>query len=271
MGSTLLAYPDLTRDAATTLSGGSWSAGLPLANLKDRVIKKVARSTNDDAASTQWVSDMGAAVDTKILALLGHNISLAGTIRVRAYSDSGLTTMVHDTGILYAWPQTFGAAELATYPNHWVLPLAAIVTAQYWKWEIVDTANAAGYVEVGRAWMGPVWSPTIGAGYGAELGYEARATVTESLGGVLWSDGKLPRRATTITFPSLDDESERDTAMIFQKTIGNSGEVLYVESTSHDAKRLLLYAFPATVRQPSKIRMASFNANELPMELIESL
>lgn len=268
MGNTLLAYPDRTLTA--TLSGGSWSATLPLANLKDRLISKVARTANDDADSTQWVEDLGAAMDVKVLALLGHNIGLAGTVRVRAYSDAGLTTLVHDTGTLYAWPQTFGAAELAAYPNQWILPLADIVTARYWKWEIVDTANPAGYVEVGRSWLGPAWQPTEGVSYGDDIGYEPRAEVTESLGGTQWSDGKAPRRAGSISFPGLSDD-ERRTAMLFQKTIGNSGEILYVEDVNHTDQDLLLFAFPATVRQMSRIRMAMFNRNEMPMEIMESL
>jgi len=270
MGDTLLAYPDRTRDAATTLSGGSWSGTLPLANLKDRLITKVARSTNALATSTQWVTDMGSAQDAKILALLGHNISLAGTIRVRFYSDAGPTTLVYDTGILYVWPQTFGAAELAAYPHNWILPLPNVVTARYRKWEITDTANAAGYVELGRGWQGPAWQPDYGIVYSGELGYEQRATVTESLGGVPWTDQRSPRRAGTITFPFLT-AVERRTAMLLQKTVGNSGEVLYVENQAHQAEDLLLFAFPATLRQLSPIRQAGFNSNEMPLGLVENL
>jgi hypothetical protein len=270
MGNTLLAYPDRTLGAATVLSGGSWQAGLPLANLKERLISRVARSSNALSASTQWVEDLGSPCVVRVVSLLGHNIGLAGTVRVRGYSDAGLTVLVYDTGIQFAWPQTFTTADVLVQPNNWIFPLAVAQTARYWKWEVVDTGNVAGYVQLGRCWLGPVWQPITGIVYGSELGYEQRTVVTESLAGVPWFDQRLPRRAGTITFPSLI-AIERRTAMLFQKTIGNSGEILYVEDCTQAPEDMLLYAFPATVRQVSAIRSAYYNASELPMGLVENL
>ena len=270
MGNTALAYPDLTCDLPTILSGGLWSTALPLSNLKDRLIAKVARSANALATSTQWVEDLGSAREVGIVALLNHNISLAGTVRVRGYSNSGLTALVHDTGTLYAWPQTFAAKDVGEHPSNWILPLPTTVSARYWKVEIVDTTNVTGCVQAGRSWLGPVWKPEDGIVYGGVLGYEARSVITESLGGVPWSDQQVSRRAGTVTFPRLTD-AERRTAMLFQKTVGNSGEVLYVENVNAAAEDLLLYAFPALVRQPKPIRAAAFNASELPMDLVELL
>lgn len=273
MASTILAYPDRTRETATVLTGGAWSTALPLANLKTRPIKQPARTADALAASTQWVVNLGSAMDVRVVALLGHNLSLAATIRARAYSDSGLTQLVHDTGTVNAYPVTFGAKERTAYPNNWILPLASIVTAQYWKWEITDTANAAGYLEIGRCWIGPAWQPSTGISYGDSLGYEPQETVTESHGGNGYTDGKLPRRAGAISFPQLKDASsdERDTAMIFQKTIGLSGEIIYIEHADATAKQHLLYSFPATVRQMSPIRLAGYDRSEMPLEIIESL
>jgi len=270
VGNTALAYPDLTCDLPTILSGGLWSTALPLSNLKDRLIAKVARSANALATSTQWVEDLGSAREVGIVALLNHNISLAGTVRVRGYSNSGLTALVHDTGTLYAWPQTFAAKDVGEHPSNWILPLPTTVSARYWKVEIVDTTNVTGCVQAGRSWLGPVWKPEDGIVYGGVLGYEARSVITESLGGVPWSDQQVSRRAGTVTFPRLTD-AERRTAMLFQKTVGNSGEVLYVENVNAAAEDLLLYAFPALVRQPKPIRAAAFNASELPMDLVELL
>jgi hypothetical protein len=270
MGNTLLAYPDRSLDPATTLSGGSWSAGLPIANLKDRLLTKVARTADTLAASSQWVENLGQPRDVKVIAVMGHNLSLPGTVRVRAYSDVGLATLLYDTGVLSAWPLSFTADDVLVQPPNLILPLTTIVTAQFWKFELVDTANAAGYLQVGRAWLGPAWQPTLGIIYGDEIGYEPRSVVTESLGGVTWVDQRLPKRAGTITFPGLTGIEKR-TAMIFQKTIGNSGEVLYLQDVTHAAEDMLLYAFPATVRQVNPIRSAYYNASEMPMGLIENL
>lgn len=253
------------------ITGTGWSSNLPLANLKDKVVSKTARSVNALAASTYFTVDLGTARDVKVLSAIAHNISAAGTIRVRGYSDAGLTNVVLDTGTLNTWPTGFTAEDVAAYPKNWTLVLPIEKTARYWKWEITDTANPAGYVELGRAWMGPAWSPTVGIVYGADIGYESRTTVTESLGGVQWGDNRAPRRVTGITFPALADGDERAKAMMFQKTIDVTGEVLYVEDVNHTVRDMLLYAFPANVRQMSRIRAAAYGVNEMPLELAEIL
>jgi hypothetical protein len=270
MGNTLLAYPDRTLDVAASLSGGSWLGGLPLANLQNRLISKVARSANVLAASTLFVVDLGVPRAVRTLALIGHNISLAGTVRMRGYSDAGLAVLIYDTATQFAWPQTFISDDVQANPANWVWPASSPVTARYWKVEIVDTANASGYVQLGRCWIGPAWQPALGIVYGDEIGYEQRSVITESLGGVPWVNQLLPRRAGTITFPSLTNIEKR-TGMIFQKTVGNSGEVLYVQDLTHAPEDMLLYAFPATVRQVSPLKSVYYNSSEMPMGLIENL
>ena len=270
MGNTLLAYPDRTSDATTTFAGGSWQAGLPLINLQNRLLSKVARSTNATAAYTQFVVTLTSPRDVRVIGILGHNISLAGTIRVRGYSDAGLTALVYDTGTQYAWPQTFTTDDVAVQPNNWIWPLPTIATARYWLVEVVDTGNAAGYVQIGRCWLGPAWVPDCGVVYGVNIGYESRSVVSESLGGVIWGNRRTPRRAETISFPSLS-MSEMRTALIIQKVLDTTGELIIVLDNTMGAEDLLLHAFPATPRKLSPLRMARFNANEMPMELIENV
>jgi len=269
MGNTLLSYPDYTVDNSTALEGGSWSSSLPLANLQNNLIRKVAESTDALAASTQWVETFSIPRDVRVIGILGHNITLAGTIRVRGYSDAGLTTLVCDTGIQYAWPQTFSAVDVAVWPNNWIWPLPAVVTAKYWEIEIVDTANPAGVIRIGRCWLGPAFEPLYGVTYGAELGYESFSTTTRSLGGVPWHNRKTPLRGGTISFPALTKDEE-DIVIIMQKTLDTTGEILFVLSKTAPVQKMLLRAFPCTPRSLSKIRMANLNASEYPMDLLEN-
>lgn len=270
MGNSMLAWPDRTMEATTTLSGGSWSGAMPLANLQNRLISKYAESTNDDAASTQWLETFATPRDVRVIGILGHNISLAGTIRVRGYSDADLTQLVYDTGVQYAWPQTFGADDVAVWPNNWIWPLPAVATARYWKPEVVDTANPDGKVRIGRCWLGPAFIPEIGVVYGAELGYESYSTTVRSKGGTPWHNRLLPLRCSVITFPDLT-EDEEDTVYIMQKTLDTTGEILFVLDRTANAKRMLLRAFPCTPRTLSKLKMVSYNVSEMPMELLENL
>lgn len=72
------------RTDAATLAGGSWVATLPLANLKNRQLQKVARTTNAQTTSTQFTIDLGQARNIGVLALVAHNISVSGKVRVTA-------------------------------------------------------------------------------------------------------------------------------------------------------------------------------------------
>jgi hypothetical protein len=271
MGNTLIAYPDRTMEATTTFSGGSWNASFPLTNLQNALLSKVIESTNDDAASTQWVETFNAPKDVRVIALLNHNISLAGTIRVRGYSDAGLTALVYDTGTQYAWPQTFTAEQVLVWPNNWIWHVPTIATARYWKVEIVDTTNAAGKITIGRCWLGPVpLEPTIGIPEGAEIGYEPRSIVTESLGGILWANRKASKRSFVGLFPRLT-EQEQWTALIMQKTIDISGELLFVRNKNDSATNMLLKAFPCTPRKVSPLRLAYLSASEMGVEFVENV
>ncbi len=79
-------YSDTSPLYTPSLSGGSWLAGLPLTNLKDRRVHRVARSSSDAVADTVFTVDLGVARSVRALALVGHNISSAGKVRVRGFS-----------------------------------------------------------------------------------------------------------------------------------------------------------------------------------------
>ncbi len=60
------------------LSGGSWSATLPLTNLRDRQVTRIGRTTDTALASTQLHTDLGAGKLVSLVALLRHNFKEAG-------------------------------------------------------------------------------------------------------------------------------------------------------------------------------------------------
>lgn len=269
--STILSYPDNTLQA--TLSGGSWTAGAPLANLLNRLLKKIARSTNALAASTLAQADLGAAKTVRIIAVCAHNISAAGTIRVRGYSDAGYTTMVTgaDTGTVNAWPAGFTATDVANSPKNWTFCLPASVSARYWKLEIVDTGNAAGYIELGRWWLGAAtFSPVVGVSYGMGLGYESRDIIDESIGGVVWGEQRTPRRALTASFDTLSAVEKRQ-AFTLQRVLTGVVEAYWVSLGEAIADDMLHEAFPCFVRKASPLQYPYFGVHEFPIEIIECI
>lgn len=79
-------YSDAGALYTPTFSGGSWAAGLPLTNLADRRLAKVARSTDAALTSTTFDTDLLTARYVSLVALPKHTISTAGSVRVRGWS-----------------------------------------------------------------------------------------------------------------------------------------------------------------------------------------
>lgn len=80
------------RTDSGTLSGGSWLTTLPLTNLQNRQVQKVARSTNAATSSTQFQIDLGQARTIGVVALVVHNISVSGYARITGSDSSAAWT-----------------------------------------------------------------------------------------------------------------------------------------------------------------------------------
>ena len=89
MSNLLLGFP-IYSDAGTlytpTLSGGSWQATLPLVNLQNRYLAKVARSSTAAVADTLFEVDLKAARRIGCIAIPKHTLSQAATVRFRGAS-----------------------------------------------------------------------------------------------------------------------------------------------------------------------------------------
>lgn len=269
MSNCLLSYPD--RTIAATLSGGSWQATAPLTNLQDRLLSKVARSANALAASSIIQIDLGSALNIRLVSVCAHNISAAGTIRARGFSDSGYTTMVTgaDSGTVTAWPAGFTAQNVAENSKNWTFVFTSFKTARYWKIEITDTANATGYIEVGRCWLGETtFEPAVGVSYGMSNGYESRDVIEESLGGVPWGEKRTPRRRLIAKLDVLSTAEKRQ-ALVMQKVLTETDEAFWVSNTTAAAEDMLLEAFPCFMSKPSPLTYPYYNNHELPISIVE--
>lgn len=271
MSNAILSWPD--RTIAGSLSGGSWTTASPLTNLQSKLLGAKARTVNALTSSSIILVDIGSTARAiRVISLIAHNISFAGTVRARGFSDNGYTTLVSgaDTGTQYAWPQSGFTAEDATeYPATWTYVFSSSKTARYWKIEITDSTNAAGYIELGRLWIGESrLEPSTGISYGAALGYESRDVIEESLGGVRWAEKRTPRRVASVSFEALNT-AEKQKALIMQKTLTMADELLFVMNGLDDAQNMLLQAFPSTIQQVSPLKYPYYDAHELPLELLE--
>lgn len=91
------------------LSGGSWLSALPLTNLQNRQVQKVARSNGVTAAATQFDIDLQGNRSIGVIALIVHNISVSGKVRFRAANAaSGFTNLLSQPDAFdnAAWTKT---------------------------------------------------------------------------------------------------------------------------------------------------------------------
>lgn len=92
-------YSDVGVTYSPVLSGGSWLTALPLSNLQNRELAKVARSSNDDLTSTIIKADLGVARAVRVVAGVKHNLSSAAKVRGRLMG----AVPIYEDNALEAW------------------------------------------------------------------------------------------------------------------------------------------------------------------------
>lgn len=236
----LIAFRNYADDA--TLSGGSWSSSLPLANLRDRQLTRLARSTDALAASTAIDCDFGQGRTISFIALLRHNLGQAGQWRIRLGDDPAYATSLYDSEQIDIWPtiHPFGvglwgefvwggkltAADAATYGNSGYLVLPQPVFARRLKIELFDAGNPAGYVQAGRLIAGPAWQPAINLQYGWHLAQVDESKKTRSRGGQTYVD-IVPRfRRLTFDLAHMSRDEAWGYAYELDRLKGIGGDLL---------------------------------------------
>lgn len=275
------------RSDAATLSAGSWQAGAPLANLQQDFLSLRARSTNDDAASTQFRVDFGnTSTIIRLVAIARHNLTTDATYRITAGTTAGAADL-YDSGTLDVWPAVYDpldleweddnfwtgqitAAEIEGYPISLEHDCGQNIRARYWTVYFTDTSNPDNYVELARLWMGPLWSPERSWSFGAQFGWEPRDTSEQSLGGVLFHERRDPARVLRVTLKALNTTEALGAVLDAQRRLGTAGQ-LWVRPVPGDTARAFKRNFLARARRADPITQAFLNLHETAYELEEIL
>lgn len=254
-------------DAATFAAYGSWEASLPLTNIQNRTLSKVARSTDDANASTKLRFTLDTARIIGAVGIINHNLSTTAQYRYRVYSDSAYTTLAYDSGTLDVWPQMpYGTYEWEDL-RFWDLTIteedrqlftktlihipSQSVSEQYYQIEFFDTSNPDGYVELGRIFIGANYQPIINMSLGASIGYESTTLIDQAMSGAEYFDRRNSARVARFTLNNLTDE-EAILNNDIQKISGTDQEVLYIYDPS-DTVNLSRRAFLGRIRALSAI------------------
>lgn len=280
MGKLFLACPN--RGDGATLTGGSWQTGL--APLQTRPLADVARSTNLLLTSTRFDIDHGQLRAVNFVGLVRHNFATAAKVRITAGNVAGGADL-YDSGWLDAWPSVRPRETMTWYAPMWWdgrLPeedrqglsadyahvLALPVLARYWRVEIDDQANAAGYVEIGRLFIADGWAPAINIDHGSSLGWEDKTQIDEADSGAEFFAKRPRRRVLRCRMSHMQTDEAMGRAFDLQRLLGTSGE-LYAIYDTDDTMHRMRRSFLGRLRQLSAIEHVSYDRHGVPFEIQE--
>lgn len=243
-----------------TLSGGSWTSTLPLNNVKNTIIRKVARTTNATLTSTKFIVDLGSNFTFfNSLCLIGHNLSIAAKWKITTSNDSGFATTISTTGwvdiyaaiwssLALAWEDTnFWTGQIKQeYLDNYIrnsFSLLGTQEARYVKVEIDDTTNSAGYIQIGRVMITNYTQFARNTDWSPSLKWQDDTIVASSLGGTRYFSPKEKRRVFTFSLSELTDDEAMNFVFEQQRQLGISGEIFVIpdsEDTANSFRRSFL-------------------------------
>jgi hypothetical protein len=258
MANAVLAYGNLIDGA--NLYSGAWQAALPLNNLKDRRLGRLARSASTALSDTRFDIDFGGTRLVRVVALVNHNLSAGALYRIQLSMVPDFATNVVDSGWKSVWPTVypFGALPWGA-PNWWtakypsdqieaytatlVFILSRSTNARYIRVELNDTTNADGFVEAGRAFAADGWQPVRNMVYGASLAWESRTEVQEALSGAEYFNVRTPVRVARFALDAMGEAEAMANAFEIQRAMGVDDELLFIwdpTDTAHALRRQFL-------------------------------
>lgn len=173
-------------DAGTLTGGGSLAESLPITNLQTQQPGEVARWLSLSGMSL--VLDLLEAAAINLVALLAHNGTADATWQIRAAAAAGdlVSAPGYDSGVVSMWtaagrPPGYAGEKLPSL--HY---LAAAQTFRYWRIDMADAANPAGYFEAGRLVIDAAWAPARNLRHEWEIGHIDPSESERAARGHLW-------------------------------------------------------------------------------------
>ena len=164
-------------DFGATVTASSTAGALGPANVQDPRLGKVWRA---DGNSGHLLVDFGQERDLSSVIVWGHNLTTAGTMRVRFGSDAAMTAPAYDSGQADAWVSIAGAGDggageggaggyplLESYKGYQpyrVFVLGGVYTGRYLRIDVEDATIAT--VQIARIAAGLGFQPERNAEYG---------------------------------------------------------------------------------------------------------
>ncbi|MDB4913109.1 MAG: hypothetical protein JWM95_753 [Gemmatimonadetes bacterium] len=209
--------------------------------------------------------------------------------------DAATDQLAYTTGVADAWPVVYGSGSLPTgdprliasggtgkytdeeaaelrarQPIHWIHATPAVASARYWRTQIYDAANPAGYVEFGRLMITAGLQPTANFDYGATLGFDTGSIRSVADGGAGIYAEKWMARQAVVTFGEAPEAEALAQHFEFQRLIGTTGQFLWIHD-ANDTTNMLRRSYPAVIEKLSPFSFPNYARNSVPYAIREEL
>lgn len=212
--------PNVADTATITLAGGV-TPSLPATNMQNRQLSQVARINSVATADTKITLDLGEPKLLQVFALLKNNFSYFSKLRILVSANSDMSSPLYDSGFVYAIPETqpgvvdgWGAfgwgstipfAQLKQITVNTVHVAPAAYIARYVRFEIDDTTNPDGFLDIARCIVSDLTEAMVNPDYGMKLGYVDRSTDSEAENGTIYTDRRKAYRKLSMTFSNMSE------------------------------------------------------------------
>ena len=269
---------------AATLSGGSWQA--PLTNIQTLRLAQRARSTttnpNDCLINIEFDEDRLI----QVMSVNAHNISANGYVRIFAGSAPGLNDL-YDSGEVEVWPTMYSTLSLhwtdyhfwsgkideevrKEYQKNFIHICTASVKTKYWGIQVYDTGNADGYVEIGRLFMGRLFTPQFNVIYGAQIAWEDNSKIESSLVGVEYMSKVPMTRVAQVNYDYSFRREALEGLYELQRQSGTTQEVLFI-GNADDSNQMVRLSFLGRFRRIEPLKWHFMDIHSTGFEVKELL
>lgn len=216
----------------------------------------------------------GLQLETGTSATSYYPTTTVAATRTAGYMDAW-QSYFYDTGVLDVWPAVYLTDELEwEYDNFWlgqytteeiegytsyaIHIVPEVIIAQYWRVDMYDTTNTAGYVQVGRVFIGPAWQPTYSAEVGLGMGWETATQMQKALNGTRYYQRRVPFRVTTFSLNVMSVDEAMQNAFEIDRMAGIDKEIMFIQDPD-DTLHALRRRYMGNLRQLSPIEYPTSN------------
>jgi hypothetical protein len=269
-------YSDPSPLYTPVLSGGGWSASLPVTNVQDRRLSRLARSTSAGSGFTTFNIDLLRVCPIGVFAALIPNLTKSSTPQVEFYVGTapGFNDIYHP-GAQQAWPTGVTADDVigpdGTPQNVWcVLIPAAPVSGRYINFTVFDTANADGYLDVARVIIAGAYRPSRPLSVGVRSQLENDTVRTKTEGGATLYRAMPTSRVDTFSLANIPESEALTSIRRMQHRLGTSGPLFFVLDETDPYRYMRSYQ--GTLRQLGALEYPdSLLYNTIGFEVAEDL